>query len=40
VGDASGVYQMLRVLEKGDDGTNVETDLLPVRFVPITHAPP
>jgi protein-L-isoaspartate(D-aspartate) O-methyltransferase len=29
--------QMLRVLDKGDDGASVETDLLPVRFVPLTH---
>jgi protein-L-isoaspartate(D-aspartate) O-methyltransferase len=31
--------QVLRILEKGRDGPNVETDLLPVRFVPLTHAP-
>jgi protein-L-isoaspartate(D-aspartate) O-methyltransferase len=29
--------QMLRVVERGNDGANVETDLLPVRFVPLTH---
>jgi protein-L-isoaspartate(D-aspartate) O-methyltransferase len=29
--------QMLRVVEKGNDGANVEADLLPVRFVPLTH---
>jgi protein-L-isoaspartate(D-aspartate) O-methyltransferase len=29
--------QMLRVVDKGDDGANVETDLLPVRFVPLTR---
>jgi protein-L-isoaspartate(D-aspartate) O-methyltransferase len=29
--------QMLRVLDRGNDGANVETDLLPVRFVPLTH---
>jgi protein-L-isoaspartate(D-aspartate) O-methyltransferase len=32
--------QMLRVLDKGNDGASVETDLLPVRFVPLTRAPP
>ena len=31
--------QVLRVVDRGNDGTNVETDLLPVRFVPLTHAP-
>jgi protein-L-isoaspartate(D-aspartate) O-methyltransferase len=29
--------QMLRVVDKGNDGANVETDLLPVRFVPLTR---
>lgn len=29
--------QWLRVLDKGADGANIETDLLPVRFVPLTH---
>jgi protein-L-isoaspartate(D-aspartate) O-methyltransferase len=29
--------QMLRVVDKGRDGANVETDLLPVRFVPLTR---
>jgi protein-L-isoaspartate(D-aspartate) O-methyltransferase len=29
--------QMLRVVDKGNDGENVETDLLPVRFVPLTR---
>jgi protein-L-isoaspartate(D-aspartate) O-methyltransferase len=29
--------QSLRVVDKGDDGANVQTDLLPVRFVPLTH---
>lgn len=29
--------QWLRVIDKGDDGTSVETDLIPVRFVPLTH---
>lgn len=30
--------QMLRVVDKGNDGANVQTDLLPVRFVPLTRA--
>jgi protein-L-isoaspartate(D-aspartate) O-methyltransferase len=30
--------QMLRVVDKGNDGAAVETDLLPVRFVPLVHA--
>jgi protein-L-isoaspartate(D-aspartate) O-methyltransferase len=29
--------QMLRVVDKGNDGASVETDLLPVRFVPLTR---
>jgi protein-L-isoaspartate(D-aspartate) O-methyltransferase len=29
--------QVLRVLEKRSDGASVETDLLPVRFVPLTR---
>ena len=29
--------QWLRVIEKGDDGRSIEADLLPVRFVPLTH---
>jgi protein-L-isoaspartate O-methyltransferase len=29
--------QMLRVVDKGNDGASVATDLLPVRFVPLTH---
>ncbi len=29
--------QMLRVVDKGNDGANVEADLLPVRFVPLTR---
>lgn len=29
--------QWLRVVDKGNDGENVQTDLLPVRFVPLTH---
>lgn len=37
VGDVLDV-QMLRVVDKGNDGASVETDLLPVRFVPLTHA--
>lgn len=37
VGDPGG-DQVLRVVEKGDDGRNVETDLLEVRFVPLVHA--
>lgn len=32
--------QVLRVVDKGNDGASVETDLLPVRFVPLTHGPP
>lgn len=31
--------QVLRVVDKGRDGASVETDLLPVRFVPLTRAP-
>jgi protein-L-isoaspartate(D-aspartate) O-methyltransferase len=30
--------QVLRQLDRGDDGVTVETDLLGVRFVPLTHA--
>jgi protein-L-isoaspartate(D-aspartate) O-methyltransferase len=30
--------QMLRVLDKGNDGESVQMDLLPVRFVPLTHS--
>jgi protein-L-isoaspartate(D-aspartate) O-methyltransferase len=29
--------QWLRVIDRGNDGANVQTDLLPVRFVPLTH---
>jgi protein-L-isoaspartate(D-aspartate) O-methyltransferase len=29
--------QMLRIVERGNDGQTVEVDLLPVRFVPLTH---
>ncbi len=36
VGDSPGA-QVLRVVEKGDDGRSVERDLLPVRFVPLTR---
>jgi protein-L-isoaspartate(D-aspartate) O-methyltransferase len=32
--------QVLRTVDKGNDGASVETDLLPVRFVPLTRAPP
>ena len=31
--------QMLRVIVRGDDGAQVSTDLLPVRFVPLVAAP-
>ncbi len=37
VGDAPDL-QVLRVVEKGNDGANVSTDLMPVRFVPLTGA--
>jgi protein-L-isoaspartate(D-aspartate) O-methyltransferase len=30
--------QVLRQIDRGDDGVTVETDLLGVRFVPLTHA--
>jgi protein-L-isoaspartate(D-aspartate) O-methyltransferase len=30
--------QVLRVIEKGNDGANVSADVLPVRFVPLTGA--
>ncbi len=29
--------QMLRVVDRGNDGVTAEADLLPVRFVPLTH---
>jgi protein-L-isoaspartate(D-aspartate) O-methyltransferase len=29
--------QMLRIVERGNDGQTIEVDLLPVRFVPLTH---
>jgi protein-L-isoaspartate(D-aspartate) O-methyltransferase len=35
---ASAEGQMLRVVERGDDGVNVSADLIPVRFVPLTGA--
>ncbi len=31
--------QMLRLVDRGNDGVTVETDLLPVRFVPLTRPP-
>jgi protein-L-isoaspartate(D-aspartate) O-methyltransferase len=37
VGDAPDL-QVLRVVEKGNDGANVSTDLMSVRFVPLTGA--
>jgi protein-L-isoaspartate(D-aspartate) O-methyltransferase len=36
VGEGPDV-QWLRVIDKGNDGANVEANLLPVRFVPLTH---
>ena len=36
VGEETDV-QMLRVLDRGNDGANLEADILPVRFVPLTH---
>ncbi len=32
--------QVLRVYDRGNDGESVQTDLLPVRFVPLTHSAP
>jgi protein-L-isoaspartate(D-aspartate) O-methyltransferase len=32
-----GDAQVLRVVDRGNDGVTLETDLLPVRFVPLTH---
>jgi protein-L-isoaspartate(D-aspartate) O-methyltransferase len=29
--------QMLRVVDRGNDGVTAQSDLLPVRFVPLTH---
>ena len=34
---ASPEAQVLRVVDRGNDGATVEADLLPVRFVPLTH---
>jgi protein-L-isoaspartate(D-aspartate) O-methyltransferase len=31
--------QVLRVIDRGNDGRTLGTDLLPVRFVPLVHAP-
>jgi protein-L-isoaspartate(D-aspartate) O-methyltransferase len=39
VGEEADV-QVLRIVERGNDGPDLESDLLPVRFVPLTHAPP
>ncbi len=36
VGDTPEV-QMLRVVDRGNDGVTAQADLLPVRFVPLTH---
>jgi protein-L-isoaspartate(D-aspartate) O-methyltransferase len=36
VGESPEV-QMLRVVDRGNDGVAIESDLLPVRFVPLTH---
>ena len=38
LGEAAG-DQVLHLVDRGDDGRSVETDLLPVRFVPLVHAP-
>jgi protein-L-isoaspartate(D-aspartate) O-methyltransferase len=32
--------QVLRVVQRGDDGITWGQDVLPVRFVPLTHGPP
>ncbi len=32
-----GDAQVLRAVDRGNDGVTLETDLLPVRFVPLTH---
>jgi protein-L-isoaspartate(D-aspartate) O-methyltransferase len=37
---AEADVQVLRILERGNDGSDLESDLLPVRFVPLTRAPP
>ncbi len=34
---ASPEVQMLRIVDRGDDGVTAQADLLPVRFVPLTH---
>ncbi len=34
---ASPEAQVLRVVDRGNDGVTAEADLLPVRFVPLTH---
>lgn len=39
VGEEAEV-QVLRILDRGNDGPDMESDLLPVRFVPLTRAPP
>ncbi len=39
LGEADG-DQVLRVVDKGNDGERVEADLLRVRFVPLVHATP
>jgi protein-L-isoaspartate(D-aspartate) O-methyltransferase len=39
VGEAES-DQVLRVLERGADGIEEIEDVLPVRFVPLTHRPP
>ncbi len=39
LGDPGG-DQVLRVLDRGDDGRSLEIDLLPVRFVPLVRAAP
>ena len=35
---ASAEMQMLRVVDRGNDGVTAATDLLPVRFVPLVHS--
>ncbi len=34
---ASPEVQMLRIVDRGNDGVTAQADLLPVRFVPLTH---
>ncbi|HEX9051037.1 MAG TPA: protein-L-isoaspartate(D-aspartate) O-methyltransferase [Anaeromyxobacter sp.] len=36
VGESSEA-QMLRIVQRGNDGVTAQSDLLPVRFVPLTH---